>query len=338
MNVALRITAIWALILASSTAGFSNEDAPVIKTVGETVAVKRGSVWCCPVWDGEHIVVSTENKDGVSILKYSESLELVAGPVVVATSRDTSGNQGIADHKHIFLEDHHYIVFSTTDARNAYIVKLTKALDRVKLVPVVEKSAFPSNDMFLVSDGENIYAGFFLPGKGHKVYAFDRDLQQTREPFEIGNGDYRHANGASVIFHEGNFHLLAPKTLDPRSENCIYHIVYDKDWKPIGERRTLIADEERERMVTGVTWIPKKSLFILHYTANPAGARPRANGPIDDSGVIKRRLFDKDWKPVGKAEVVIDAGHRPHTLFHNDTLYLGYDANGGAFIRRYKSQ
>src|SRR4030067_691374 len=67
---------------------------------GDAVRITEGTVWCIPVWDGNHIVVGTESRKGLILQKYTRDLVEVGVPVIAATPADTRDRQHIADHKH----------------------------------------------------------------------------------------------------------------------------------------------------------------------------------------------------------------------------------------------
>lgn len=294
------------------------------------VSVRDGAIWCGLVWDGTHIVASTENRRGILLRKYKMNLDESGAEAIAASPDDTRNRQNIADHKHLFLKDHHYIVFSVAGARDSYLVRIDNDLRRVAIVPVVNSADIPTNDMFLVTDGERIHVGHFLPGRGHRVYTFSSDLKSAGPPVTIGADAHRHANGAAAIYLNERFHVLAPKTLDPRDPNAIYRMTFDKEWKSDGERTTMIESGSGDRMVTGLTRLDNPEIIVIHYMCGkPSG------GGQDDSGVIMRQIYSKDWKSLGDPASVVRHAHRPHTAAVGEHLYLGYDSPKGVFIENY---
>jgi len=83
-------------------------------TLKNTVIIDFGAVWCIPVYDGSNIVVSSESGGVIKVGKFDLSLkEVTSHATIVADTADTANNDSIADHKHIFQNGYHYLVFST---------------------------------------------------------------------------------------------------------------------------------------------------------------------------------------------------------------------------------
>ena len=80
----------------------------------KTVTIDFGNVWCVPVYDGTDIVVSSESGGVIKVGKFDLSLnEVTSHATTVADTADTANKDTIADHKHIFQNGYHYLVFST---------------------------------------------------------------------------------------------------------------------------------------------------------------------------------------------------------------------------------
>ena len=88
----------------------------------KTVTIDFGNVWCVPVYDGTNIVVSSESGGVIKVGKLDLSLNQVTSPATtVADTSDTANNDSIADHKHIFQNGYHYLVFPPPAADKAGI-------------------------------------------------------------------------------------------------------------------------------------------------------------------------------------------------------------------------
>ncbi|MCG2658638.1 MAG: hypothetical protein L6437_00125, partial [Kiritimatiellae bacterium] len=115
----------------------------------KTVPVTHGTIWCIPVFDGCDIIVSAESADGIRLAKYDLTMNPTGTSVLVASTNDTADYDTIADHKHIFQNDHHYLTFSIAGGGAGgylYLLKLNKDLSRVALTTVVSNDP-PTNDM-----------------------------------------------------------------------------------------------------------------------------------------------------------------------------------------------
>ena len=292
-------------------------------TLKNTVTIDFGAVWCVPVYDGTNIVVSSESGGAIKIGKFDLSLnEVTSHATTVADTADTASNDSIADHKHIFQNGYHYLVFSTAGGGQGgylYLLKLDTDLNREGIVPVVNNDP-PTNDMFLVGDGTYIYVGKFLPGTGHKVYKYDSDLKNL-DTFTIGGGTNTHANGAAAVYTNNQFHLVAPFTLAPGQNDEFYRIIFDNDWIVVKNKATILSDAGMLSIVSALSVEPNSQEFIIHY----------GRGSSDAGGPLYRAVYDSDWNLLSNIQVIDGTWTRPHSVIVNDTLYVGYD--GGSSVK-----
>ncbi len=289
-------------------------------TLGKTVTIDFGAVWCVPVYDGTNIVVSSESGGVIKVGKFDLSLNEVAShATTVADSSDTANNDTIADHKHIFQNGYHYLVFSTAGSGQGgylYLLKLDTDLNRADSIATVVNNDPPTNDMFLVGDGTYIYVGKFQPGTGHKVYKYDSDLKNL-DTFTIGGDTNTHANGAAAVYTNNQFHLVAPFTLAPGQNDEFYRFIFDNDWKVVENKKTILSDKGMLSIVSALSVGPNSQGFIIHY----------GRGSSDAGGPLYRAVYDSDWNLLSNTQVVDGTWTRPHSVIVNDTLYVGYDGS-----------
>src|SRR3990172_7846552 len=292
-------------------------------TLKKTVTIDFGNVWCVPVYDGTNIVVSSESDGTIKVGKFDLSLnEVTSHATTVADTADTASNDSIADHKHIFQNGYHYLVFSTAGGGQGgylYLLKLDTDLNREGLVPVVNNDP-PTNDMFLVGDGTYIYAGKFLPGTGHTVYKYDSNLTNL-DSYTIGGGTNTHANGAAAVYTNNQFHLVAPFTLAPGQNDEFYRIIFDNGWNVVKNKTTILSDAGMLGIVSALSVEPNSQQFIIHY----------GRGSSDAGGPLYRAVYDSDWNLLSNTQVIDGIWTRPHSVIVNDTLYVGYD--GGSSVK-----
>ncbi len=305
-----------------------------------SIVARTGSIWSVPVYDGSDLVLSTEvigPSGGIYLGKYDLSLNLISTATHIINPDGLNNNAtltytyenniiSIADHKHIFQNDYHYITCSTSgdgSGGNLYLMKIDKTLVLKKIVEVTTDNT-PTNDMFLVGDGSRIHVGKFHPGQGHDIYTFDDNLNSEGPAIPIGNTGpgnavNQHSNGAAAIFHNNQFHLVAPETLAPGQGDYFYRIVFDKDWNVVDERTTILTDMTMLGIVSGLSHEPNTDTFVVHYT----------RGDTDGGGPIYQAIYDTNWILLSN-EVLISTGkyQRPHSLFVGNELFLGYDSAG----------
>ncbi len=306
----------------------------------QSITISTGSIWSVPVHDFSHLVLSTEvigPSGGIYLSKYDLSLNPVGTAKLVVGPDDVNNNAAltytyennitsIADHKHIFQGDYHYITFSTSgdgSGGNLYLMKIDENLVLQDIVEVTTDNA-PTNDMFLVGDGGRVHVGKFQPGQGHDIYMFDADLNSVGAAIPIGNtvagnGTNRHANGAAAIFHDNQFHLVAPESLAPGQGDYFYQIIFDANWNVVRKRTVILTDMTMLGIVSGLSYEPNTDTFIVHYT----------RGDTDGGGPIYQAIYDSNWGLFENAVLIsTDNYQRPHSVFVNDDLFLGYDSAG----------
>ncbi|MBF0318891.1 MAG: VCBS repeat-containing protein [Nitrospirae bacterium] len=285
-------------------------------SLSKTVTVDYGGIWCIPVFDGSAIVVSSEQSGTIKVGKFDLSLNQTLTAATVATSADTANGDTIADHKHIFQNNYHYIVFSTSGSGQGgylYLLKLDSNLQRVGITNVVSNDA-PTNDMFLVGDGTYVYVGKLYPGNGHKVYKFDSSLT-AQGTYVIGTGSNGHSNGAAAVYSNGYFYLVAPDTLAPGANNIFSRIIYDSNWNVVANKSTILTDNGMLSIVSALSIEPTTGYFIIHY----------GRGASENGGDLYRAVYNKSWGLVSNTLVVSGTWTRPHSVIYNNTLYVGYD-------------
>jgi hypothetical protein len=330
----------------SPVPGDETSSRPPTMTHVQSITVSTGSIWSIPVYDGFHLVLSTEvigPSGGVYMGKYDLSVNLMGTATHIVSPDDLNSDASltytfannitsIADHKHIFQGGFHYITFSTSgngSGGNLYLMKIDAGFVLQDIVEVTTDNA-PTNDMFLVGDGSRVHVGKFQPGQGHDIYVFDADLNSMGAAIPIGNtgpgnDTNQHANGAAAIFHNNQLHLVAPETLVPGQGDYFYQIIFDKDWNVVRERTTILTDMTMLGIVSGLSHEPNTDTFIVHYT----------RGDTDGGGPIYQAIYDSNWALL-ENQVLISTGNyqRPHSLFVGDDLFVGYDS-AGVFLSKF---
>ena len=284
----------------------------------KTVDITNGTIWCIPVFDGSNIIVSVESSEGICLAKYDLAMNPTGTSVLVASTNDTADYDTIADHKHIFQNDHHYITFSIAGGGSGgylYLLKLNKDLGRIALTTVVSNDP-PTNDMLMVGDGTNVYVGKYMPGTGHRIYAYDADLNLLGS-MSIGGGRNRHANGATAIYADNLFYVVAPDTLAPGQNDVFSRITFDHDWNCVSNKTTILSDPGVLSIVSGLSRDPVSQSYIVNY----------ARSATDQGGPIYAAIYDSSWNLISNQSIVTGTLNRPHSVIVSNTFYLGYDGS-----------
>ena len=306
----------------------------------KSVKLDTCSIWSVPVFDGNNLVVSCEGNGRLYAMKYDLDLNLVKSAKTIGSSSDFESADYISDHKHVFQNGYHYIVFSCRGSGSGgelVLIKLDTNLKRVGKVNVVTNSS-PTNDMFLVGDGSRIYVGKYSPETGgHKVFIFSEGLEQVGEEVAIGGfdqrfGDLGHSNGAVALYDSGTFYLVAPNTLSPGDGNYLYLLKFDTDWQPISRRETIYEDQGDLGIVSGLVEDPGGRFYILNFVT-------RASGNREVVGPINAAVYDSNWSLISSDEILDGDLQRPHSVLVDDHLYIGYDQekNGySAYLTKFR--
>lgn len=300
-----------AMVLGATVSGIKAQTL----TWEKTVPVTHGNIWCIPVYDGSAIVVSAESNEGIRLAKYDLAMNPTGTSVLVASTNDTVNHDRIADHKHIFQNGHHYLSYSVTGANYLYLVKLSRDFGWVAGT-IVASNDPPTNDMLMVGDGTNVYVGKFLPGIGHRIYSYDADLNLL-DSKPIGDGMNRHANGATAIYADNVFYVVAPDTLAPGQNNTYSRITFDHDWNCVSNKTTILYDPGVLSIVSGLSQDPVSRSFIVTY-GRSAG---------DQGGPIYAAIYDPNWILITNQSIVTGTLNRPHSVISSNTFYLGYDGS-----------
>jgi hypothetical protein len=293
-----------------------------------TVQVDFGTIWCVPVYDGSHLVVSVEGGGHpLRAAKLDLDLNQVGEAVPVVSAQDLPSGHNLADHKQIFQDGYHYLAYSLDDGSGRggrlCLLKLDQDLNRVGLVTVTEE--YETNDMFLVGDGEYVYVGKFLPGVGHRVYRYDAELNLVGT-YEIGGGALVHSNGAVAVWKEDRFFLVAPRTLEPGQNDAFLLLMFDRDWQPLTpEPLAVLEDAGNLCLVTSLVWHQSASQWLLHY----------ARSGYHEGGPLYQAVFDRDWNLLSNQPLREGTWNHVHGVMVGDSLYLGYDGEGGVYLSSY---
>jgi hypothetical protein len=289
---------------------------PVFEEVGSE-ALDFGSTWCGLAFDGEQLVISSETGGDIWVAPHDLDGTQVSAETQVATQAD-AGSQ-IADHVHLFEDEHHFISFSVAgegQGGDLFLLKLDTDLERQGLVQLLDDDP-PTNDMMMVSDGQTLSVGVLEPAVGHHVVVVDTELQILDE-MDIGGGEAMHANGAGAIYVDGRYHLLAPDTLAPGLNHRFMHLEFDSDWTLLDAQNVHTGADGELGMVSALSYLPDHELFVAHYS----------DGMSDAGGDITRLVFDTDWELLDQQVAMEGVFTRPKSMVVDDRFFLCADGAG----------
>lgn len=320
-----------------------------------TTKIDGASIWLFAVPDDkEKMVLSTEDNGTIKMGFFDLDNPQKSVNWKTVVSQSDIGGKRVADHWHEFKNGYHWISFSISEADTGYLMKVDRDLNRVKLVKAVEKEqlsqadlppnapnnnnnmSMPTNDMFLVTEDNGVSVGFFLPGKGHRVFQFDSDLN-FKSKTDIGGGDYRHGNGSSAIETTNGFDLLASESINHLQEGFLNLIKFDNKWSPKSVT-TLVNDKGKSIGMTSGLYLDDGSLIINArvnenaYSQEEMLQKAPPGTASDDGANIERFHFDASGNLISTVKIYEGtAGHRPHTSKVKDKLITTWDV--GAYLR-----
>ena len=303
---------------------FESSTNPLTFTLNTNIFVDTNnhSLWAQPVYDGTCIVAVTETSDDITAKKYDLNLNTVSPFSTIATTNDTGGDL-IADHKNMFQNNYHYLVFSIqgddSDGGSLWLIKVDRDLNRTDIIQVVTNEP-PTNDMLIFGDGESVYVGKFYPeGRAaHKIYKYDSNLNFITNYVE-GLGTNSHANADTAMYLDERFYFVSPQYVGPGANDKYYRVVYDTNFNVIKSKSIILQDTNKVGVVNGLSYYNGR--FIVHYCRGSNDANP-----------IGRAVFDaNDWSLIQNETVITGGNHASHSIVLSNTLYLGYTEQSASF-------
>jgi len=139
-----------------------------ILTAVDSIQLPQANIWGNLALNGDNICVTTvavqNNQPHLFLRKLDANLRQIGSLTQLTFDSDKQLLKRLTDHKQLFLNGSHFITFSVAGDSDLYIFKANKEGQRVgNIVPVIEKTANRTNDMFLTTDGNFIHAGYYRP-------------------------------------------------------------------------------------------------------------------------------------------------------------------------------
>ena len=291
------------------------------------------------VYDGSRIVVSYAKNNRLYVRPYDMALTPMDTEIQVTLDSDAQVGAGVTDHKHLFFNDAHYLLFSTIGDNDLYLMKLDVRFSRVgDILSVMENSTTTStNDMILGTDGTYIITGQFRPPdknngstSGHLIKRYTTDLENVGG--DIIANPFGHANTAAMILAEGVVNFVAPSTPVNRigipTQRDLLLIRYTTSWDALDSAAIILVDSDTLAhnvpgdgiwMSTGLAYDKESQMLLVGHTFVDGNSG-------SDTGVLYFRVFDTLYREVF-SEIMVNSqtANRAHFLLHGDTLYVLYD-------------
>jgi hypothetical protein len=262
-------------------------------------------------------------------------------------------------HRLLWSAPYYYAGFSTASGTQLSLLQVRTDLVRNSAVQVVTGSARPTNDFFLVSDGQSVTAGVRSAPSSYDLTSVVVGAGGfgARTPVTVG-GDAQHllrSAGAGAAWHaQGSYYeLWTPDTLNYLGPSDLHRTIFDATWTAQAAT-TVPADTTAahqfpdaaltETMPTAVTVVPpspeapadaRTPVTVVHFVV--ADSPPfDINNP--GPGTLVRVLFDSTgaYVPGSYTRLPQRRCNRPATCISGDFLYLGYETATGATVERYR--
>jgi hypothetical protein len=322
------VASVFLLSLAISTA-----PAQVIISACDSTQLPQASIWGTISFDGSSIGVITTQQIGGRphlFLRRLDTAFVQQGALVQLTSdADPSTAKGITDHKHIFLGGEYFITFSVVGDSDLYLMKADISGHRIgSIIPVVERTADRTNDMFLTTDGTDIFVGYFHPPSQTVFYRFQRDLFPVGPPITTSN-QLPHNNIGSAVFKDGYFYMFTGSSFGQGANLILTR--WNQDWTPAAASPQVFiasANGDGNWFATGAAYdILNKRWYVgfQHiYQTDP-----------DEGEHIDIAVFDTSFALLERQHAVGAFKYRPDFLLNSQRLYMTYDQPSGVFLRKY---
>ncbi|MEK6570068.1 MAG: T9SS type A sorting domain-containing protein [Bacteroidota bacterium] len=300
----------------------------------DSVQLPQANIWGTISFNGTNFSVVTtaavNNRPHLFLRKLDSSLVQVGSIVQLTFDADPSTAKRITDHKHVVLNGNHYITFSVVGDSDLYIFKVDINGQRVgNIVPVIERTADRTNDMFLTTDGTFLYIGYFRPPSQTVFHKFDQSLNQIGSPI-ITSNTLPHNNIGSAVFKDGVFSMFTGNIFG-RNSNLVL-TKWNQDWTPAAPSpQTLIqtSNGDGNWFATGSAYdtATRRWYVAFHhlYASDP-----------NEYEHIDVAVFDENFGLLERQHITGQRKYRPHLLLNNQRLYMTYDAGGnGVFVRKF---
>lgn len=303
-------------------------------TKSSATLLESSAVFGGIVHDGSRLVVSYAKSKDLYVRPFDTSFKALAS----ATKITSVGT--VMDHKHIFFNNAHYLVYSTTGDNDLYLIKLDTNLSQSgSTVTVTQDSTTTmTNDMLLATDGTYIITGQFRPSNlngnatsGHLVKRYDTSLNYVSPDITVNK--FEHTNTASLLKIGSYMIQVAPsgfvKGGQVQTQLDLLLMRYDTSFNAIDTAAKKIVDSSTIKhsvngdgiwMSTGLAYDAMTDKILVGHTF-----RDGASG--SDTGKIHLRVFDGASFTQTYTETMVDSvkANRAHFLLQGDTLYVVYD-------------
>ena len=310
-------------------------DAQNILTPIDSLQLPQANIWSNLSFNGENISVTTaavvNDQPQLFLRKLDHNLRPAGSIMQLTFGTDPQLAKRLTDHKLLFLNGFHFITFAVAGDSDLYIFRTNKDGQRLgPIVPVIEKTVNRTNDMFLTTDGNFIYAGYFKPPAQTIFHKFDQSLNAIGMPVAT-DITQPHNNIGSIVFKDGLFNMFTGATFGKNAPLLLTQ--WRQDWSSALSRGQIIiqsANGDGNWFATGSVYDVKNKLWFIAfhhiYVSDP-----------NEGEHLDLAVFDENFILLQRQHSTVTKRYRPSLLLWDDFLYMSYDAGGqGVFINKYQ--
>lgn len=227
----------------------------------------------------------------------------------------------MTDHKHIIFNNEIYVAFSTQGDQDLFIFKTDINGNRIgSIVPVVQGSSDPTNDMMLTTDSTYIYVLHFDPPNQSNVYKFDVNLGPVGSPFSTTT--LAHNNIGNAIMHNGEFYMFTGSAFGFNTNLTLTR--WSTSWSPtIGSPQSVLNSTNGDG-----NWFSTGEIYDYAnqrwYIAMNHIEQPQTIGQEH----IDVLVFDNNFNLLQRIHETSQNHTRPHFVLKGNFLYMAYDRPG----------
>lgn len=288
----------------------------------KSITLEGASIWGGISYDGTNINITTMNNGHIYLKKYNTDLVETAAAVQLTFNSDLPSGKSLADHKHLYINDHLYVTWSTSGDEYLFLFKTdANGVREGSLVTVEANSSIMTNDMHFVTDGTYLYImiGEGNPSKDKKVYKYDLNLDKLADSPVILTKNVNFSPLGTTVYKDGKFY-----TFSGNDDNHNLIATVWSSWADTNPLQTTLVTSENSEwnyFSTGAAFDSTNNRWYLGYIN-------KSSDGLDENATIEAATFDADFTLLGHQSLT-DRGYlRPHFLLLNGYLFVVYDDNG----------
>lgn len=296
-----------------------------ILSLVDSIQISGANIWGGISHEGDTINVTTMSGGHINLVKFDTSLNQIGSFIPLTFSSDIPVGQNIADHKHLYINNHIYVSYCTGNAQDLYLIQVDINGNRIGSQVAVVQGGTATNDMILVSDSTYIYVFWGPSGLEHyaKKYDFSLNLIST-DTISLSSP----LPQLGTMFYKDNifYHFAGEET---QNSLCVYR--WNTDWtmgNPFKDTIIYSVNNEWNYFATGAAYDQTNHYWYLGY-------HHFFSYDLPDHDAIFMAVFDDNFTLLENQQISDKQYFRPHFLLLSGYLYVIHDGSG-VYLKKYK--